>query len=461
MPTENSLPADQLEIDQAYRKIIRRIVPFLIIGYIAAYLDRSNIGFARVQMLGDLGFSELVYGLGAGLFYLGYSAFEVPSNLLLKKIGARLTFARIMILWGAISMCFAFITSATQFGVLRFLLGAAEAGFFPGVLLYITYWVPTNRRARITAMFMSAIVLSGLIGGPISGLIMGGMEGVGGLRGWQWLFLIEGFPSILLGILALLWLADSPAKAKWLSEREKQIVLSDLQTDDAKRFKGGAKLNQSLLETLKDRRIYILGFMSIALISGIGGLSFWLPQILANSGIDDVVTLGFLAGVPYIFALISQQWVAHHSDKVGERRLHVSICALICGVSWILLPSLASQTWLALLLLTFACSGAFGATGPFWSMPASFLAGSATAGGIAIVTTFGGISGFISPIVVGWATDLTGTLSAGQYYYGTLYLIGALAIFFGTRESDPSNGAELEIATDEGLAAETEPSSNQ
>ncbi len=305
MTMKNDLDVSQKELDLVYRKIIRRIVPFLILGYIAAYLDRSNIGFARVQMLGDLGFTELVYGLGAGLFYLGYSAFEIPSNLLLKKIGARITFARIMILWGTISMCFAFITNANQFSVLRFLLGAAEAGFFPGVLLYITFWVPTNRRARIPAMFMSAIVLSGLIGGPISGLIMGGMEGVAGMRGWQWLFIVEGFPSIVLGILALLWLADSPAKAKWLSEREKKLVLNDLALDDANRTKTGVKLNQNLLDTLKDKRIYILGFMSVALISGIGGLSFWLPQILSNSGIDSVVTLGFLSGIPYIFALIS------------------------------------------------------------------------------------------------------------------------------------------------------------
>ena len=209
--------AGERELDLVYGKIIRRIVPFLIVGYIAAYLDRSNIGFARVQMLGDLGFSELVYGVGAGLFYLGYSAFEIPSNLLLKRIGARLTFARIMILWGTISASFAFIDTSFQFGLLRFLLGAAEAGFFPGVLLYITYWVPTYRRARITAMFMSAIVLSGLIGGPLSGLIMGYMDGIAGMRGWQWLFIVEGLPSVGLGILALVWLTDSPAKSNWLT----------------------------------------------------------------------------------------------------------------------------------------------------------------------------------------------------------------------------------------------------
>ncbi len=422
------------ELDLAYGKIIRRIVPFLVVGYIAAYLDRSNIGFARVQMLGDLGFSELVYGIGAGLFYLGYSAFEIPSNLLLKRIGARLTFARIMILWGLISASFAFISTAFQFNLLRFLLGAAEAGFFPGVLLYITFWVPTYRRARITAMFMSAIVISGLIGGPLAGLIMGYMDGIAGMRGWQWLFIVEGLPSVALGLLALVWLTDTPATSNWLTSREKEIVLADLKRDEESRRKSDVKVSHNLLDALKDWRLYILGFMSIALISGIGGLSFWLPTILQNSGIENVVTLGFLSGIPYLIALIVQQWVAHHSDKTQERRLHVSICALVCGLSWVLLPALAHQTWLALLLLTLACAGAFGATGPFWSMPASFLGGSAAAGGIALVTTFGGISGFISPIFVGWAADLTGSLSAGQYYYGSLYLIAAVAIFLGTRQ---------------------------
>jgi sugar phosphate permease len=424
--------ASAVELDAVYRKIAIRIVPFLILGYIMAYLDRSNIGFARVDMIGDLGFSELIFGVGAGLFYLGYSAFEVPSNLMMKKIGARLTFARIMILWGLISASFALVTTATQFNILRFLLGAAEAGFFPGVLLYITFWIPSRRRARITAMFMSAIVLSGLIGGPISGLIMGNMEGVAGLRGWQWLFIIEGLPSCFLGVFALFWMADSPSSAKWLSEKEKQMVLQDIALDESNRKNSGIKMNYSLRDAFRDKRIYILGFMSIALISGIGGLSFWLPQILRNSGIENIVTLGYLSAIPYFFALIVQQWVAYNSDRVQERRLHVSICALVCGVSWILLPSFADQTWTALLLVTFACAGAFGATGPFWAMPSAFLSGTAAAGGIAIVTTFGGISGFISPIVVGWATDMTSSLSAGQYYYGTLYLIGACAIFFGT-----------------------------
>ena len=426
------------ELDAVYRKITRRIIPILILGYIAAYLDRSNIGFARVQMLGDLGFTELVYGFGAGLFYLGYSVFEVPSNLLLKKIGARLTFARIMILWGLISACFAFVTTATQFSVLRFLLGAAEAGFFPGVLLYITFWIPSERRARFTAMFMSALVLSGLIGGPISGLIMAGMEGVGGMRGWQWLFIVEAMPSVILGIIVLIYLTDSPDQAKWLTDEEKALVRDDLARDAASK-QSETRVSHTLKDAFLDYRIYVLASMAIALVSGIGGLSFWLPTVLHQAGIEDLVMLGVLSGVPYLIALGVQQWVAHHSDKTGERRWHVGICALICAIAWFLLPSFAQNPWISLVLLVFACAGAFGATGPFWTMPSGFLSGTGAAGGIALVSTMGAMFAILSPTIVGWATDQTGNLAAGQYYYGSLFLLAAIILPWGTRNLKPAD----------------------
>lgn len=438
-PTAERPAASDVEIEATYRKITRRIIPFLILGYIAAYLDRSNIGFARVQMLGDLGFTELVYGFGAGLFYVGYSAFEVPSNLLLKKIGARLTFARIMILWGLISAGFAFVATPTQFGVMRFLLGCAEAGFFPGVLLYITYWVPAVRRARFTAMFMSALVLSGLIGGPVSGAIMSGLEGVAGMRGWQWLFVVEAMPSVILGTITLLWLADTPETCRWLTSREKAIVRNDLLLDhraDAQR----TRISHTLGEAFRDYRIYVLATMAIALVSGIGGLSFWLPTILHQAGIEDLMLLGVLAGIPYLIALGVQQWVARHSDKTGERRWHVAICAFICAIAWFTLPLFANQPWISLLLLAIACSGAFGATGPFWTMPSGFLAGTAAAGGIALVSTLGGMFAFLSPTIVGWATDQTGTLAAGQYYYGMLFLLAAIILPWGTRQHDKVAG---------------------
>lgn len=433
MNANDEIVADQAEINAAHRKVARRIIPILILGYIAAYLDRSNIGFARVQMLGDLGFTELVYGLGAGLFYVGYSAFEVPSNLLLKKIGARRTFARIMIMWGLISAGFAFVTTATQFSVMRFLLGCAEAGFFPGVLLYITFWVPVQRRARFTAMFMSALVLSGLIGGPISGVVMAGMDGVAGMRGWQWLFIVEALPSVILGVVVLVWLTDTPEQAKWLTDREKAIVRADLDKDKAAEQQK-TRISHTLGEAFRDYRIYVLATMAIALVSGIGGLGFWLPTILHQAGVEDLMILGILSGIPYLIALGVQQWVAHHSDKTGERRWHVAVCALVCAIAWFLLPSFASQPWVSVLLLAIACSGAFGATGPFWTMPSGFLSGSAAAGGIALVSALGSIFAFLSPTFVGWMTDVSGALAAGQYYYGTLFLVAAIVLPLGTRQ---------------------------
>ena len=441
MSEKSQLAVDQGELDRAYKKITLRIIPFLIIGYIAAFLDRANIGYVKADLASDLGFTAAIYGLGAGLFYLGYSAFEIPSNLLLKKIGARITFARIMILWGGITVAFAWITTPEQFYVMRFLLGAAEAGFFPGVLLYITYWVPTRLRAGLTAKFMSALVVSGIIGGLLSGIVLEGLDGVAGLAGWQWLFITFGIPSVLLGIMALFWLSDSPDKAKWLTAREKDIVMHDLAQDVTSRNKkGGVNQGHKLIDALKDSRVWILGVMAIALVSGIGGLFFWMPAIVHNTGVESKTAIGFLTALPYVVALFAQQLVARSSDKRGERRLHVSICALVCGISWILLSTVSDHTWPSMIVLTIICASCFGATGPFWSMPSHFLTGAAAAGGIAVVTTFGGIVGAFSPYIAGLSQDLTGSTDATMYYYGTLYLLGAIAIFFGTKQTKSSGG---------------------
>jgi len=266
---------------------------------------------------------------------------------------------------------------------------------------------------------------------------MGGLEGVAGMRGWQWLFIVEATPSIILGVMALTWLTDGPGQARWLTDREKALVRADLDRDAASEEKK-TRVSHTLAEAFRDYRIYVLASMAIALVSGIGGLGFWLPTILHQAGIEDYVTLGILAGIPYLVALVVQQWVAHHSDKTGERRWHVATCAFICAIAWYLLPSFASHPWISLVLLAIACSGAFGATGPFWTMPSGFLAGTAAAGGIALVSTLGGIFAFLSPTIVGWATDQTGTLAAGQYYYGTLFLLAAIILPWGTRQRSPA-----------------------
>jgi sugar phosphate permease len=422
------------DANSVYRKIAWRLIPLLVLGYIAAYLDRSNIGFAKLQMSQDLGFSEAVYGLGAGLFYLGYSVFEVPSNLMLKRIGARATFARIMIIWGLVSAGFALIETPMHFHVLRFLLGCAEAGFFPGVLLYLTYWIPSARRARFTALFMSAMALSGLFGGPLSGWVMSSMQGLGGWQGWQWMFIVEAAPAVVLGVVTLIYLVDRPEQARWLTDAEKAIVKRDLDKQEAKQRHD--RTGTSVLDAFRDRRLYALGAMAVALVAGIGGISFWLPSILRTSGIKDIWLIGVLSAVPYFAALVAQQWVAHRSDRLQERRWHAGVCAAIGGASWLLMPAFSNQPAASLALLTLAAAGSFGATAPFWSMPAAFLTGSAAAAGIAIVTTFGSIGAFIIPIIVGWAATKTGTLAAGQFFYGAVMLAAAVLLVWGTRSRE-------------------------
>jgi MFS family permease len=427
-------PRTPASLDATYRRIGWRLIPLLMLGYVSAYIDRSNIGFAKLQFLADLRLTETMYGIGAGLFYLGYCLFEVPSNLMLAKIGARATFLRIMVLWSLCSASLAFIHDATHFYVLRFLLGAAEAGFFPGVLFYLSQWAPASRRARFTALFMSAMALSGIVGGPLAGLIMHSMDGAAGLKGWQWLFLIEGAPGCLLGLLSYWLLADKPADARWLSDEQKLWVAEDLAREASGR---GVQRQHNLVDALKDRRLYVLAMMSVALISGIGGISLWLPTVVRSSGVTDILQIGLLSAVPYIIAVVVQQLVARSSDRHQERRWHAAIPAAVAAIGWFLLPVVQDMTWLALAVLTLMTAGSFGATGPFWSLPASYLSGTAAAGGIAIVTTFGGISGFISPIVVGWATTATGSLAAGQIYYGSLMALGAAVLLYGTRTAQP------------------------
>lgn len=418
------------EIDATYRQIGWRLIPLVMLGYISAYIDRSNIGFAKLRFLADLNLTETMYGFGAGLFYLGYCLFEVPSNLMLARIGARKTFLRIMVLWSLCSASLAFISTATHFYVLRFLLGAAEAGFFPGVLFFLSQWAPASRRARFTALFMSAMALSGIIGGPLAGVIMHGLDGVAGFKGWQWLFIAEGLPGCVLGVLSYAWLSDSPADARWLSPQQKQRIAADLANDASA---GGTVKHRDFASALRDRRLYVLAMMSIALISGIGGISLWLPTIVRSSGITNVLHIGLLSALPYIVAVVVQQWIARRSDRLQERRWHAAIPALVAAVGWFVLPFVQEHTWLALAMLTLMTAGSFGATGPFWSLPANYLTGTAAAGGIAIVTTFGGISGFVSPIIVGWAATATGSLAAGQAYYGMLMLLGAVVLLNGTR----------------------------
>jgi D-galactonate transporter len=432
-----------LEVEQTYRRITRRLIPFLIICYICAYVDRSNIGIAKLQFTSSIGINEAMYGLGGGLFYLGYSLFEVPSNLVMARIGARLTIARVMFLWSIFSVLTAFITHPYHFYILRFLLGAAEAGFFPGVLFYLSQWAPAPRRARLTALFMSAMALAGILTNPISGGIMRTMDGFQGFAGWQWLFLIEGLPGCLLAVVAYYYLTNTPREAKWLTERQKAILIRDLETDQTAK----QHVHGRFVDALKDIRFYSLAVMAMAMISGLAGLSLWVPTIIRRSGVVDVWHIGLLAALPYVCGVIAQQLIAHSSDKHQERKWHAVVPGLFGAAAWFSLPLVADNTVLSIVALTCVGIGMFGATGPFWSMPANYLRGAAAAGGIALITSFGSISGFFSPILVGWATERSGTLSFGQYYFGAFLALGALLLLLGAKP-DRKPVAALPLAGD-------------
>ncbi|HTI66338.1 MAG TPA: MFS transporter [Caulobacteraceae bacterium] len=422
-------------VEATYRRIMWRLIPFLIICYISAFVDRSNIGIAKLQFSRDIGLTEAMYGLGGGLFYLGYSMLEVPSNLMMAKIGARVTIARVMFLWSLCSAATAFIAAPEHFYILRFLLGAAEAGFFPGVLFYLSQWAPAHRRARFTALFMSSMALAGVISSPISGLIMHNMGGMAGLRGWQWLFLLEGLPGCLLAAIALYYLTDRPDQARWLTPAEKAIVAAELEADAAAQRDTS---HATFAGALKDKRFYVLALMSMAMISGLGGLALWVPTVIQRTGVTNVWHVGLLAAVPYLCGVAAQQGVAWSSDRRGERRWHAAAPALVGAVAWCLLPVVKDSTWMSVVVVTLVSMGMFGATGPFWSTPANYLRGTAAAGGIALITTAGAVAGFFSPIVVGWLTDRTGQLASGQYYFGGLLAAGAVALLVGLR---PKAGA--------------------
>lgn len=421
--------AGRSEVDATFRKVAWRIIPILMLAYVLAFIDRGNVGFAKLQFMGDLHFSEATFGLGGGLFYLGYSLFEIPSNLWLARVGARTTLLRIMICWGLCSAALAWMTAPSHYYVMRFLLGAAEAGLFPGVLFYLTTWIPPSRRGQFTALFMSAIGISGIISGPLSGAILGATDGLLGFRGWQWLFLIEGIPSAITGVIAYFVLADSPEKAKWLSPRQVEIITAELQSE---RGTSQDQRHQRFGAALRDYRLYVLSSMSIGLIAGGAGIPLWLPTIIRGSGIHDSFTIGLLSAIPYIVAAVVQQFVARSSDRMQERRWHAAIPTLVCALGWVLLAQVTNQPWLAMLLLTIMTAGYLGATGPYWTMPGLYLSGSAAAGGIALITTCGGVGAFFAPTLVGWMTTVTGSLTYGLYSYGAMMALGAMVMLIGT-----------------------------
>jgi len=406
--------------DATYRKVSWRLVPFLLLCYVVAYLDRVNVGFAKLQMLNDLKFSETIYGLGAGIFFIGYFLFEVPSNVILHKVGARIWIARIMITWGAISAAMMFVTTPTMFYVLRFLLGTAEAGFFPGIILYLTYWFPANRRGRTTTYFMTAVALSGVIGGPLSGWVMQAFDGHNGWAGWQWMFLIEGIPSILVGLWVIAYLDDRIAHAKWLTSEEKALLQRNIAGEDAH------KEDLSIARVLSSPRVWLMSGIYFSFVMGLYGVSFWLPTIIKQTGVKGVLDIGLLTAIPYGCAVIGMVLVAHSADRSGERRWHIALPALAGALGLVLSVQWHSNTALAMCALTLATIGILTTLPLFWSLPTAFLAGTGAAAGIAMINSLGNLAGFISPYAVGWLKDLTQSTDSGMYLLAVCMVVGAV-----------------------------------
>lgn len=417
-------PSDDA-VQRVYTKVFWRIVPFLMLCYVVAYLDRVNVGFAKLQMGQDLGFSETVFGLGAGVFFLGYFLFELPSNLLMHKIGARIWIARIMITWGLMSSAFIFVKTPTQFYAMRFLLGLAEAGFYPGVILYLTYWFPAHRRGKIVAVFMSAIPVAGIFGNPLSGWIMDSFHGVNGLHGWQWMFIIEAVPALLVGLAVIFVLDNSIAKAKWLTDDEKRLLASEVATDAHHTRQGP----HSVSAVFKDSRVWWMCLIYFTFVMGQYALTFWLPTLVKTTGVTGNLNIGLLSAIPFVCAIIAMNLCGRSADTRRERRWHLIVPALVGAVGFTVAASYTQNTVVSIAFLSLAAAGVLTCAPLFWSLPTAFLSGTGAAAGIAVINSVGNLAGFVSPYLIGYLKDLTHSTQIGMYVLAGTLVVGAFAVW--------------------------------
>jgi len=411
----------------AVARVSRRLIPFLFLLYVLNFLDRVNVGFAALEMNQDLGFGPAVYGFGAGVFFLGYCLFEVPSNLVLYRAGARLWIARIMITWGLAASAMMLVHQPWSFYLLRFLLGVAEAGFFPGIIFYLTYWYPARERARAYAWFLAAIPICGVVGGPISGALLG-LDGVLGLHGWQWLFLLEGIPSVLVGLLVLVLLPDRPRDARWLPEAERRSLDAALEAEGAHAAAGHGV---SLRKTLGNPVVWCLGATYFFLIMGLYGFALWLPQLIKATGEFTNFEVGLITAIPYALAAAGMVLVGRRSDRTGERHLHLALPALAGAVGFIAVTRIGS-TGPLVAALSLTAFGVLGWLGPFWSLPTAFLKEQAAAGGIALINSMGAVGGFVGPYLIGATKQRTGSFTPGLLILA-LSLVGGVVIVVGLR----------------------------
>jgi MFS transporter, ACS family, tartrate transporter len=403
-------------------KVTRRLIPFMFVLYIVAFLDRVNVGFAALQMNEDLGFSEAVYGLGAGIFFIGYFLFEVPSNLILERIGARVWIARIMITWGTISMAMFLVQGPVSFYVLRFLLGVAEAGFFPGMILYLTYWFPARERAQKVALFMIAVPIAGVIGSPLSGALLT-LDGLAGLAGWQILFLAEGLPAVILGFVVFFYLPDGPNDARWLEPEERSWLREALERENRDKVNQG---RYTARQALTSGRVWLLCAVYFGIVTSLYGVSLWLPLIIEDfSGLGEFA-VGLLGAIPYVAGAVGMVLFARHSDTTGERRWHVAVATVVATTGLVLTGLVGTVPALEMVALALAALGIYSTLATFWSLPTAFLSGTAAAAGIALINSFGNLGGFVGPYIVGYLSDTTGNFYAGLLLLAALVLVAGL-----------------------------------
>lgn len=452
--------------DATFGRIARRLLPLLFLSYIVAYLDRVNVGFAKLQMARELAWSDAVYGFGAGIFFLGYFLFEVPSNLLLQRVGARRWIARIMISWGVISSAFAVVDrlpwgplpaffgiDRIEFGfyALRLLLGLAEAGFFPGIILYLTYWFPSARRARTVAWFMTAIAAANVLGAPLSGWIMQSFDGAGGWSGWRWLFLIEGIPSLVIGAVVLALLPDGPTSARWLTAAEQHVVIEALRADANHVASSHTKpAARSVREALLHGGVWALAFVYFAGTVSLYGVNFWMPTLIQDLGIDKTAYLqiGLLTAIPWGIAGVSMVLVGAHSDRTGERRWHVAGALLATAAGLVTLTMTGTTVFGALAALTIIASGVLAFFATFWTIPTGFLQHTAAAAGIAWINSVGGLGGHFGPDLIGRVRTATGSASAALFTLAGLAVAGAIMALMVTRSTASARTATaLDSAT--------------
>jgi MFS family permease len=417
-----------------FRKVSWRILPVLCLCYVFSFLDRTNVGYAQLQMRDELGFSDAVFGLGVSVFFVGYALFEVPSNMLLSRIGVRKTFLRILILWGLASAAMIFVKTPTQFYVMRFLVGVFEAGFVPGVLYYLTLWYPRRRIAQATAIFYMSYTLAPILAGPAAGAIMTWLNGVFGLQGWQWLYLLEGLPCVPLGVFAYFALSENPNEARWLNEAERGDLAQMLNQDRA--GQGHARMRDAIF----DARVWVLGLIVFLVVFGVFALSFWSPTLLKGMGLN-VMQVGLAATVPALFGVVAAILVGRHSDRTGERRWHFVIAAIVGAVGMLCASQFPQNPIMTIACLALAAIGMSSAYAVFWAMPASMLSGPSAAAGIAVITTIGSSSGAVAPLLVGMLKTLTGGFTVSLYVLSGALVCAALIFGYYFRGRDGEHRA--------------------